>query len=196
MEGAKIFLGIKIVNITGVFRLEYQDALPRRGSVMFNFMKETKENQKKTANRFKLINTLFVVPLYRLNILPIFFIGRIIALLYVKGRVSGKKRITPVEFRRYNGKVLLFSARGKYGDWFKNIVAKPDDFKIKIGFRKYKPTVKVSSTEEKYEILEWYMEQYPKAAKQLIGYEKEKDQITNVFKHPVSNFFEILQLSL
>ena len=159
-------------------------------------MNEAKSNQKKTANRYKWINNFFVVPLYRLDILPKFFIGRIFALLYAKGRVSGKKRITPVEFRRYNGIVLLFSARGKYGDWFKNIVAKPNDFKIKIGFRKYKPTVKVSSIEEKYEILKWYMETYPKAAKSLFGYKKKDDIITDDFIKPVADFLEILQVTL
>ena len=172
------------------------NVLPRQKSVMYNFMSETQVKQKKTANRFRRLNKFLVIPLYRINLLPIFQIGRIIALLYTKGRKSGKTRITPLEFRRYENKILLFSARGKQGDWFKNIKAKPDDIKIKIGFRKYKPTIMISDLNQKYEILKWYMESYPKSAKQLFGYKKDFDIITNELMEPIANFIEIVQLKI
>ncbi len=110
--------------------LNEQPLLPRKGSVMYDFMIETPHNQKKAVKKFKLMNKYLVVPLYRLNILPLFFIGRIVVLLYTKGRKSGKKRITPVEYRKYNDKLLLFSSRGKKGDWYRNIIANPEAFTI------------------------------------------------------------------
>ena len=173
-----------------------QSLLPREGSVMYNFMKETKENKKKTANRYRLVNKYFVVPLYRLNILPLFFIGKIFVLLYIKGRKSGKLRCTPVEYRRYNDKVLVFSARGEHGDWYKNIMANPDDLTIKIGFKKYKPIVSKSTLEQKLDIVKWYIESYPKAAKTLFGYQKKIDSISDDFIKPVAEFLEILQLEI
>ena len=170
--------------------------LPRKGSSMYGFMKETKAKQKKTANRFRLLNKFLITPFYRVNILPIFQIGRIFVLLYAKGRKSGKTRVTPVEFRRYQGKILVFSARGKYGDWYKNILANPDDLKIKIGFKKYKPTVQTTNLERKLEILKWYMESFPKAAKQLFGYHKKTDTISDELIMPVAEFVEILELTI
>ena len=163
---------------------------------MNNFMNETKSKQNKTAKRFKFINKYFVVPFYRLNILPLLLIGRIIVLLYTIGRKSGKTRITPLEFRRYNDKILLFSARGKFGDWYKNILANPNDVRIKIGFKKYNPSVKVSSYEEKKEILTWYINTYPKSAKSLFGYQKNKDIITDELLKPITEFIEIFQLNI
>lgn len=172
------------------------NVLPRKGSVMYGFMKETLANQKKSANRYRRLNKFLVIPLYRMYILPIFQIGRIIALVYSKGRKSGKRRITPLEFRRYNNKVLLFSARGKYSDWYNNILANPDDIKLRIGFRGYNPTVTKSTKEEKYEILKWYIESFPKSAKQLFGYQKKDDSITDELIQPVADFLEILQLQI
>ena len=64
------------------------ETLPRKGSVMYNFMSETKQNKKKTANKFKFINKYIVVPLYRINFLPLLQFGRIFVLLYTKGRTS------------------------------------------------------------------------------------------------------------
>lgn len=171
--------------------------LPRKGSVMYSFMKETTQNQSKTANRFKLINKFLVVPLYRLYILPLFLIGRIILLVYAKGRKSGKRRINPLEFRRYSDKtILLFSARGKYSDWYKNILANPEDVVIKIGFRKYRPSVQKATTDEKFEMLSWYMKSYPKSAKSLFGYNKKDDAISNDLIQPLVDFLEILKLTV
>ena len=170
--------------------------LPRKGSVMYSFMKETKSNQKKTANKFKRLNKFLVVPFYRIYILPIFQIGRIIALVYTKGRKSGKRRITPLEFRRYDNKILLFSARGKYSDWYNNIIENPGDLKIRIGFRMYKPTPVKSSEQEKFKILKWYIGKFPKSAKELFGYKKEIDIISDELIKPVAEFLEILQLTI
>ena len=113
--------------------------LPRSGTIMYDVMKNTEERQSKALKRFRIMNKLFIIPLYRLNILPLLFMGRIFLLLYVIGRKSGKTRITPLEYRKRDGKVLIFSSRGNYSDWYKNIVANPDKVKIKVGFRKYEP---------------------------------------------------------
>lgn len=172
------------------------DSLPRKGSSMYSFMQETNKSQNKMVKRFRLLNKFLVVPLYRIYFLPIFQIGRIILLLYTKGRKSGKTRITPLEFRRYNGKILIFSARGKYGDWYKNILADPTDLRIKIGFRKYSPKVQTTDFNEKLEILKWYMKSFPRSAKELFGYEKKKDTISDELIDPVARFIEIFQLEI
>ena len=169
--------------------------LPRKGSIMYGIMNNS-TNSYKFANRYKIANKMVIVPLYRLDILPFLQIGRIILLLYTKGRKTGKTRIIPVEFRRYNEKILLFSARGKHGDWYKNVLTNPDDLKIKIGFRKYKPIVQTSTLDQKFEILKWYMESFPGAAKGLFGFQKKKDVISNELINQKANFIEIFQLEI
>lgn len=158
-------------------------------------MSETASGQNKTTNRFKLINKYFVVPFYRLNILPFFFVGKIIALVYTKGRKSGKTRITPLEYRKYEGNILLFSARGKFSDWYKNIVAYPDNCKIKVGFRKHRTTIYFSTLDDKKKILKWYMEKYPKSAKELFGY-KKGELVSDEAVFQLATFLEILQLKI
>ena len=170
--------------------------LPRKGSIMFDFMSTQPQQKKKTVKKFKILNNYFVVPLYRINILPLFFVGKVIVLLYTIGRKSGKRRITPVEFREYNGKILLFSSRGKKGDWFRNIINNPNEFKIKKGFRTYKPEIKVTDQHEKIEIMLWYTKTYPKAAKGLFGYQKNIDVIDEHSVKKIADFLEILQLTI
>ena len=176
--------------------MSLENTLPRKGSVMFNFMYDTDQNKKKTANRYRLMNKYFVVPLYRLNILSLFLIGKIILLVYAKGRKSGKTRITPVEYRTYNDTILLFSARGKKSDWYQNITSHPDSVRIKKGFRKFKPEVRKSTDEEKITFLQWYMDQYPKSAKTLFGYQKKIDTISDDLTRPLAEHIEILQLKI
>lgn len=170
--------------------------LPRKGSILYNFMAETKEKKKKALNRFRFLNKYFMVPLYRINVLPLFFVGRNIVLLYTKGRKSGKKRITPVEYRIYKGKILLFSSRGKKGDWYQNIIADEAYFRLKKGFKMYKPFVTVSNLEEKEEILVWYSNTHPNLAKEFYGYQKGEDIVSKELVKPVAEFIEILQLEL
>ena len=67
---------------------------------------------------------------------------------------------------------------------------------VKIGFRKYHPAIQQATLEEKYEILKWYMEKYPKAAKSLFGYKKQEDTITEEFMKPIVEFLEIIKLTI
>ena len=88
---------------------------PRKGSALYDMLKGDKESKKKSLNNWKTMNKL-VIFLYELGLLPIIGIGYYIVLLYTKGRRSGKTRITPLEYRKRGGSVLLFSARGTSAD--------------------------------------------------------------------------------
>jgi deazaflavin-dependent oxidoreductase (nitroreductase family) len=52
-------------------------------------------------------------------------IGRVILLLTTTGRISGQKRITPLQYEQIDGKYYLGSARGLQADWVRNIQAQP-----------------------------------------------------------------------
>jgi len=53
------------------------------------------------------------------------FIGRIILLLTNRGRRTGKRRVTPLQYEEIEGVIYVGSARGQQADWFRNILADP-----------------------------------------------------------------------
>jgi hypothetical protein len=90
---------------------------PRKDSALYGMVNKDKERRKKTLNNWKKINKI-VVFLYEIGLLPLFGLGRFIVLLYTEGRYSGKPRVTPLEYRKREGIVILFSARGALSDWY------------------------------------------------------------------------------
>ncbi len=62
--------------------------------------------------------------LYALGLGPL--VGRIILLLTTTGRVTGVKRVTPLQYEELDGRYYIGSMRGAQADWFRNIVADPN----------------------------------------------------------------------
>jgi deazaflavin-dependent oxidoreductase (nitroreductase family) len=58
---------------------------------------------------------------YALGLGPL--IGRLVLLLTTTGRVTGKPRITPLQYEEVGGKFYVGAARGLKSDWIKNILA-------------------------------------------------------------------------
>lgn len=52
-------------------------------------------------------------------------IGRFVLLLTTTGRVTGYKRVTPLQFQEINGLIHIGSARGTKADWYRNIDVNP-----------------------------------------------------------------------
>jgi deazaflavin-dependent oxidoreductase (nitroreductase family) len=173
------------------------DDLPRKGSTMYNIMKADKIQRKKTIKQFKFWNKWFIIPLYRINILPIFFAGKIFLLLKTVGRKSGIDRYSPLEYRRRGEDIYLFSSRGKYADWYRNLVANVDKVRVKKGFRWYDPKIEiVEDIDKKRDIMTWYVDSFPGASKMLFGWDKQKDSIENTDLDGIAGFIEIVKLNL
>ena len=51
-------------------------------------------------------------------------------------------------------------------------------------------------TPEKIEILKWYMDSFPKLAKDLFGFQSKTDVISDDLAKPIAEFLEILKLSI
>lgn len=162
--------------------------LPRPESPLYNLNCEDEILKNKTLKKFKNLNKYVVLPLYRLRILPLLGFGRIFLILTTKGRITGKKRRTPLEYRRIEGIITIFSSRGEDAGWMKNIRAHPDSLMVRHGFHRFQPQVEVVSHEEqKLEIMKWYVMNHGKAAKMLFGWNPETDDpetidFTNLIK--------------
>ena len=168
---------------------------PRSGSVEYKFLLSDKQNQAKLLKTWKKLNKFFTVPLYRINILPLFGLGRIFLLLYTKGRRTGRARITPVEYRKKDGVVHVVAARGSKAHWFKNMKSNPDDINIKISFKKYPIRFEIiNDINEKNELFVWYVSNFPKSAKTLFGWDPKKDNPQTTDFTTFSKLVEVVKL--
>ncbi len=152
--------------------------LPSPGTPLFALIDEDEEKKKKTLKKWGKLNKIFMVPLYRARILPLLGFGKIFLMIETKGRKTGKKRRTPVEYRRFENVITVISARGLDAGWLKNIQANPSDVYIRKGFRGFKPRIEIINTEsKKLDFLYWYVENYGKSAKMLFGWDPKNDTI-------------------
>ena len=162
--------------------------LPRPGSPLHKLNHEDENERKKTLRRWRILNKYLVLPLYRLRIFPLFGFGRIFLVLTTKGRKTGKKRKTPLEYHRIDQVITVFSSRGDQAGWVKNIHANPNHTLIRHGFHSFQPQVEfVTKENQKLEIMKWYVMNHGKAAKMLFGWNPKTDDpettdITNLLK--------------
>jgi deazaflavin-dependent oxidoreductase (nitroreductase family) len=144
--------------------------------------------KNKMLKKFKIYNKYIVLPLYRLKILPLLGFGRIFLILTTRGRKTGKKRRTPLEYRRIDEIITVFSSRGEDAGWLKNIRAHPDALLVRHGFHRFQPQVEfVTKEDQKLEIMKWYVVNHGKAAKMLFGWNPKTDDpetidFTNLLK--------------
>lgn len=88
-----------------------------------------RSNEEKLRSGFKILNK-FMVILWKLgladwiNIWPTVF-GQIMVITH-KGRKTGYKRLSPVNFAIINGEIYCTAGFGEKSDWFQNILMNPN----------------------------------------------------------------------
>jgi deazaflavin-dependent oxidoreductase (nitroreductase family) len=153
-----------------------EEEIPRPGSVLYNLLCADDATKEKLLRRFKKLNKYLIIPLYRIKILPLFGFGRIFLLLITKGRISGKKKRTPLEYHRIDKTITVVSGRGENADWLKNMKANPDAVWIKHGFHSFQPRVKFVTDEmEILRLMRWYVTKHKRVAKLLFGWNSKLD---------------------
>ena len=169
---------------------------PRKGSALYGMINEDKEKNKRTLNNWKKFNKVFVF-FYKIGLLPLLGVGWFILLLYNKGRKTGKTRVTPIEYRRRKGSLILFSARGQRSDWYRNLVANPEDVKIRMGFHTYEPVIELL-TEPKIieEYLRWYLKEHPRSSRFLFGWDLKRDSLETSDLTSLVNILKIVKLDV
>jgi deazaflavin-dependent oxidoreductase (nitroreductase family) len=163
------------------------DLFPRPNSLMYNISHEDIKIRKKTIGRFKLINN-FLVPLYRLRLLPLLGIGRLLLLVYTKGHKSGQQRIIPLEFIRIDRKIYIFSSGGQKSHWFRNLLANPNKVKVQVGFRSFNVNFDVLEGSEAEQVMRTYVKKRGRFAGSLIGWDPNEDD------HETADFSSLLKI--
>ena len=154
--------------------------LPRKGSFEYKFLLAPEKKRKKFLKRFRIINKYVVVPLYKAGIIPLFGLGRLIILIYTKGRKTGLERVTPIEHQIINGDFYIFVGRGEKAHWLRNMLANPEDVKIKKGFKKYPVKFElIKDMNTVIEVYKWFVSNVPILPRFVFGWRKRKDKLNN-----------------
>jgi len=154
----------------------FNEDLPRVGSALYNLNHPNENLRMKTLKKYKRINKLLILPLYRLRILPLLGFGRIFLILTTKGRISGKIRRTPLEYHWIDNVITIFSGRGEESDWLKNLRVNPNDVIVRHGFHSFQPHIEfITSYKDKLKIIKWYVIEHKRSAKFLFGWRPKID---------------------
>ncbi|MFX1235138.1 MAG: nitroreductase family deazaflavin-dependent oxidoreductase [Promethearchaeota archaeon] len=163
--------------------------LPRPNTPLYNLTHEDNEIKAKTLKRWRRLNKYLVLPLYRCYLLPFFGFGRIFLILTTKGRKTGKKRRTPLEYHRIDNIIMVISGRGEDAGWMKNIRLNPDSVSVRHGFHRFKPKIDyVIDEDKKLQIIKWYVKKHGRSAKLLFGWDPKIDDLET------TDFSNILRL--
>lgn len=83
---------------------------------------------------------------YALGLGPL--IGRLVLLLRTTGRVSGLRRVTPLQYERVGDEFYLGSARGVKADWVQNILANPE-VEVRVKNHAYRGVAEVITEQDR-----------------------------------------------
>ena len=190
-----IIARIKLKKMNKLEEVKNTGILPRPGSVLYNLLKADENTRKKTLKRWKKMNKYFTRPFYKLGILPLLGFGKIFLILTTKGRKTEMMRKTPLEYRKIDDVITIFSARGENSDWLKNLRANPDAARVRHGFHSFKPRIEfVDTYGEKLRIIKYYATNYQKAAKMLFGWNPKRDDPDTIDLSTLTNLISIIRL--
>ena len=172
-----------------------EELLPRPGSPLYNLYHEDENIRKKTLRKWRIANKFLVLPLYRLRIFPLIGFGRIFLILTTKGRITGKKRRTPLEYHWIEGVITIFSSRGEDAGWIKNMRANPDAISVKHGFHRFRPQLEfVTDEDQKLNVMKWYVINHGRSAKMLFGWNPKIDDPETTDFSKMLNMITIIRL--
>jgi deazaflavin-dependent oxidoreductase (nitroreductase family) len=151
-------------------------SFPLQGTMLFELVNNPEFKQSFHA-RLQASNRFFVF-FYKIYLLPLIGMGKQIMVLSTRGRTSHKVRDFPIGYFLIDGTVHIFSGWGRGTNWYKNIMANPNDVYLQVGFRRFHATPEVvEDPAELRKTIERFIICCPKGAQQLIGWDPEQDSL-------------------
>lgn len=151
-------------------------SFPVPGTMLFDLVNNPDYKQNFHA-RLQSSNR-FVVFFYKIRLLPLLGMGKQIMLLSTKGRTSQKMRDFPIGYYLIDGTMHVFSGWGKGANWYKNIIAYPNEVYLQVGFRRFHAIPKVvDDVDDLRHTIERFIICSPKSAQQLIGWDSQRDTL-------------------
>ncbi len=148
---------------------------PLPGTMYYNMLYDPKA-KRQFQTSFKIIN-MFIAPLYKLYLLPLLGMGKLVLVLTTRGRKSGKRRDTPIGYFRYKDTMHLISGWGTEANWYKNIRAYPDDVYVQVGFHRFRARAEqVQDREELNAMMKWLVKHHTSGAEaKAMGWDPKQD---------------------
>jgi deazaflavin-dependent oxidoreductase (nitroreductase family) len=166
-------------------------SFPRPGTPYYGYTQNPNYQSKFLAS-FKYLNKI-IVPLYLL-MAPLFrLFGFKVYLLTTKGRITGKMRKTPLEYDKIDGVLHGGVVNPRKSQWFKNILANPDDVWVQIGLRKFHARIEVLDDEGTIEVVKYYIRTHPSYSK-FWGWDPEKDKIATADFSPMLKIYRFYRI--
>ena len=106
--------------------------------------------------------------LYAIGLGPL--MGRIVLLLTTRGRKSGKKRVTPLQYEKLGRDYYIGAARGLKADWVRNIQRDPQ-VEVRVGSEHFQGVAEVVANPSRFaDFMEVRLERHPR----MIGWIMER----------------------
>lgn len=94
--------------------------------------------------------------------------GRFVLLLTTRGRRSGKARVTPLQYERVDGVLVVGSARGTASDWYRNLLADPRA-EVRVGQTRLTAIAETSTDPARIvDFLELRLERHPRVVGRIM----------------------------
>jgi deazaflavin-dependent oxidoreductase (nitroreductase family) len=169
-------------------------SFPRPGTGYYGYTQDP-NYQSKFLNSFKCINKI-LTPLYRWNILPLIGFHRWgrVYVITTKGRITGKKRYTPLEYFLIDDVLYGGVTNPRKSQWHKNILANPDDVWVQIGFRNFHARIEFLDDEEFIETIKLYALRYPKLAATAWGWDSKIDDVETADFTPMFQVYRFFRI--
>jgi deazaflavin-dependent oxidoreductase (nitroreductase family) len=151
------------------------------------------KSKKRYLRSFKIFN-FFIIPLYKLRVLPLFGIGRRLLILTTIGRKSGKNRNNPLEYFRINNEIHIFSGFGNKSDWFRNIKANPNSVYVQVGFKKFLAKIEHIEGSEVDAIFKLLARDHPKYFKAGFGWDPDNDNHETADFSSLQNLVKVIKI--
>ena len=166
-------------------------SFPRPDTPYYGYVKDP-NYQSKFLGSFKYLNKI-IVPLYPL-MAPIFrLFGFKIYILTTRGRISGKLRRTPLEYDYINDVLHGGVVNYKKSQWFRNILANPEEVWAKIGSHKFHAKIEILDDDGTIEVVKYYIRTHPSYSK-FWGWDPDRDDLDTADFSPMLKIYRFYRI--
>ncbi|MCP4416141.1 MAG: nitroreductase family deazaflavin-dependent oxidoreductase [Chloroflexi bacterium] len=166
-------------------------SFPRPGTPYYGYI-EDPNYKSKFLDSFKYTNKI-ILPLYPV-LAPLFRLFKMkIYILTTKGRVSGLMRKTPLEYDKIDGILHGGVVNPKKSQWFRNILANPDDVWAQIGSHKFHARIEVLDDEGTIGVVKYYIRTHPSYSK-FWGWDPNRDDLETADFSPMLKLYRFYRI--
>jgi deazaflavin-dependent oxidoreductase (nitroreductase family) len=166
-------------------------SFPRPGTPYYGYIEDPNYQSKFLAS-FKYLNKI-IVPFYPIAEIFMRPLGFKIYVLTTKGHKTGKLRKTPLEYDTIDGVLHGGVVNPKKSQWYRNILANPDQVWAQIGSRRFHAHIEVLDDDGTINVVKYYILTHPNYSK-FWGWDPERDKIETADFTPMLKLYRFYRI--